>query len=94
MESVNRTRGLGGFRLLLFLTGAVCVMHAEESSSDSGSAEILEEGTTVKTVYQGLDVTAIIDYANEDGTYDLDLGGGQVVWRVKAGEISKVDSGL
>ena len=90
---VNRTRGLHRFPLLLFLTGAVCVMHAEESSSNDVSMETLEKGITVKTVYQGLDVTAIVDYANEDGTYDLDLGQGHVVWRVKRGDISEIPSG-
>ena len=93
--------GLGGF---LFVAGTICVLCTDDSSSSISRSSIgelpnartieLDEGTVVSMKHRGLDLTATIEYKNDDGTYDLDMGGGRYKWRVKADKLNKVPDGL
>ena len=95
--------GLGGF---LFVASTICVLCTDDSSSSSSISRSsigelrnqrtveLYEGTVVSMKNRGLDVTATIDYKNDDGTYDIDMGGGRYKWRVKADKLNKVPTGL
>ena len=88
--------GLGGF---LFVAGTICVLCTDDSSNSSGElpngrAVELDEGTVVSLKQYGRDVTATIEYKNDDGTYDIDMGGGRYKWRVKGDKLNKVPTGL